>query len=110
MLDHKTLTYNIKGKALYEFPFHCQLPKEMGSYVTLIRPFDEYTWILAFVASTIFYLTLVVMEPLWTAGSGSPCKSDCLYQGINLSICTVVFGSNFIVCLFYHDWERPTRS
>ena len=68
---------------IYEFPFHCQLPKEVGSYLTLIRPFDEYTWILAFVASLIFYLTLVAMELLWTYQSGGPFISDFLYQGIN---------------------------
>ena len=69
---------------IYEFPFHCQLPKEVGSYLTLIRPFDEYTWILAFVASTIFCITLVVMEPLWTDQPISPFESDFLYQGIHL--------------------------
>ena len=67
---------------IYEFPFQCQLPKEVGSYVTLIRPFDEYTWILAFVASLIFYLMLVVLELLWAYQSGRPFISDFLYQGI----------------------------
>ena len=68
---------------IYEFPFQCQLPKEVGSYVTLIRPFDEYTWILACAASSIFYLMLVVMELLWAYKSGRPSISDFLYQGIN---------------------------
>ena len=71
---------------IYEFPFVSRLPREVTSFDTLIRPFDGYTWITAFVATAIFYFALVITQKLWTFQSGNPYKSDFLYEGISFFI------------------------
>ena len=67
---------------MYEFPFASRSPREVTSFVTLFRPFDDYTWIMAFVTSAIFFLALVVTQKLWAYQSRNPYTSDFLYQGI----------------------------
>ena len=66
---------------IYEFPWSSRLPREVTSFVTLIRPFDNYTWIMAIVASATFFLALVIVQKVWTYQSGRPYESDFLYQG-----------------------------
>ena len=68
---------------VYTFPFCSRLPEEVTTFFTIIRPFDGYTWMMAFVASAIFYLTLVATQMLWAYQSGRAFQSDHLYEGIN---------------------------
>ena len=67
---------------MYEFPFGSSFPKEATSFVTLIRPFDNYTWIMAIVSSTSMFVILIVIQKLWAYLSDTPFRSDFIYQGI----------------------------
>ena len=70
---------------MYEFPFASKLPAEVTSFATLVRPFDNYTWIMAFVSSIITYCMLVLIQRLWSYQSGDPFRNDFLYQGISIA-------------------------
>ena len=69
---------------MYEFPFSSALPREITTYLTLVRPFDNYIWMMGIVSSTIVYLVLGIIQKLWSYQSGKPCKMDYFYQGMHL--------------------------
>ena len=66
---------------MYVWCFGSSLPKEETSFVTLIRPFDNYTWIMAIVFSIIMCVILIAIQKLWAYLSGEPFRSDFVYQG-----------------------------
>ena len=68
---------------MYVWSFGSSLPKEETSFVTLIRPFDNYTWIMSIVSSTIMCVILIAIQKLWAYLSGEPFRSDFVYQGIS---------------------------
>ena len=70
---------------MYEFSFGSIFPKEVTSYVTLIYPFDNYTWIMAIVSSTSMCVILIAIQKLWAYISGEPFRSDYIYQGISFT-------------------------
>ena len=82
---------------MYEFPFASKIPEEVTSFVTLIRPFDNYTWIMAIVSSIITYFMLVLMQKLWSYQSGEPFENDFLYQGISSETVVLYFLGNDLV-------------
>ena len=70
---------------MYEFHFGSNFPKELTSYLTLIHPFDNYTWFMAIVSSASMCLILIVVQKLWAHSSNESFHTDFIYQGINFS-------------------------
>ena len=67
----------------YEYRFISGSPKEIQNYLTLIKPFDEYSW--AFIAASVISITisLVCIDTAfatWTKTS----KRGILHQSIIL--------------------------
>ena len=74
---------------MYEFPFASKMPGEITSFVTLIRPFDKFTWIMAIASAIITYFILVLTQKIWSYQSGEPFSPDFLYQGISIVRCII---------------------
>ena len=84
---------------VYELPFCSRLPREVTSYLTLIHPFDGYTWIMTLVASTTLFVSLAVSQALWTCLIGKPFHIDYLYQGKALELSpTIYMHPSYVMC------------
>ena len=86
---------------MYEFPFASKIPGEVTSFVTLIRPFDKFTWIMAIASAIITYFILVLTQKIWSYQSGEPFDHDFLYQGISI-VRFIIFPFPLLSVVLYH--------
>ena len=73
---------------LYEFIWLHKKPEKITSYETIILPFDHYIWAFT-IGFTIFaFITLIIMQKIYSYASGQEDPCDYMNQG-NM-FCTVL--------------------
>ena len=72
------------------FPIGSQLPYKINSYDTLMNPFDVYIWIFTIAASICVFLTLVLIQGLWTRTSEDPLPHGWLFQDVVLCLTVAI--------------------
>ena len=65
----------------YEFVFESKKPLEISSFLALVYPLDLFTWILSLLGTIVMFLTLTLMQKLWSDVSGEAYFPEYLYQG-----------------------------
>ena len=68
---------------MYVYDFHITAikPREIASYDTLIYPFDLGCWLCLSGAVCAIFITITIMQKLWSIASAKRKANDYLYQG-----------------------------
>ena len=75
---------------LLSFPVGSQLPFKMNSYDTLINPFDGYIWTFTIAASISVFVTLVLIQQLWSRTCKDPLPKNWLFQDVVLCLTVAI--------------------
>ena len=80
---------------MYEILWLGKNPDNIMSYLTMIYPLDSYVWTFIFVSTISAYITLILIQKLWSYAAGQGDPSDYLYKGD-------ILGSKYISSLIIH--------
>ena len=56
-------------------------PLEISSFMALVYPLDFFTWIFSLIGTIMIFLTLLIMQKLWSHVSGEAYFPEYLFQG-----------------------------
>ena len=68
---------------MYEYIMRSKRPDQVATYDTIIYPFDAHIWILIALSIMAQFLTLFVMQNVWSITLGTKKPNDYIFEGSN---------------------------
>ena len=74
-------SYNdyLRPVGAYNFRFLSAIPKRIQNYLTLINPFDGYTWAFLLASVVAVTITLIIIDTMYASLTNTS-KKDIIYQ------------------------------
>lgn len=79
--ERSSVVDHLPWMSVYEWPIQNIKPKEIASFGTIMYPFDKYTWTFVSLAIVGEFITLIIMQLVWSGAVGISTPRDFVYQG-----------------------------
>ena len=70
---------------MYEYIMHGKRPGIIASYDTIVYPFDGYVWLFAIISMIAQFLTLCIMQMIWSIISGVTNSRNYIFEGLTIA-------------------------
>ena len=82
---------------LYEFIWMHKRPESITSYETILLPFDRKIWAFTIVSTIFAFITLLMMQKIYSYASGQDNPHDYINQGIMFNTISVFYFSKKLI-------------